>query len=111
MSEEQFQFFENTHARRMAFSKIAKVPPCRMVSTHPRVGDLVVVRLNPWAVGVLVVTAGADHRLLHSPYQTVQDALDHARLMAASSLVDVWHRTSSTTFELIASYRGDAGSP
>jgi hypothetical protein len=81
-----------------------------MVSARPRAGDLLVVRLNPHAAGVLVVTAG-DHHHLHSPYNTVQEALHRAREMAAASSVDVWLRTSPATCELIASYRRDAGSP
>jgi hypothetical protein len=33
----------------------------------------------------------------------VREALHYARQMAATSLVDVWHRKSPTTFELIPS--------
>jgi len=75
-----------------------------MHSSPPRIGDLLVVRLNPDAAGILTVTGGDDHRL-HSPYNTVEEALHHARHMAAKSLVDVWYRRSPTTHELIASYR------
>jgi hypothetical protein len=77
-----------------------------MDSSRPRVDDLLVVRLSPDAAGILIVADGDNHRL-HSPYNTVQEALHHARQMAAMSLVDVWHRTSPTTFDLIASYRQD----
>jgi hypothetical protein len=77
-----------------------------MVSPRPRVGDLVVVSINPYAAGILVVAMGADE-LLHSPYGTVEEAIYSARQMAATSSVDVWHRRSPTTFELIASYRQD----
>jgi len=80
-----------------------------MVSPRPRVGDLVVVRINPNAAAILIVAMGADE-LLHSPYDTVEKAIYSARQMAATSSVDVWHRTSATTFELIASYRRDIGS-
>src|SRR6516164_6093255 len=72
----------------------------------PRAGDLLVVRLSPDAAGILTVAAGDDHRL-HSPYNTVEEALHHARQMAATLSVDVWHRTSPKTFDLIASYRSD----
>jgi len=75
-----------------------------MDSSRPRVGDLLVVRLSPDAAGILVATGGDDHRL-HAPYNTVEEALHQARQMAATSLVDVWHRRSPTTYELIASYR------
>jgi hypothetical protein len=75
-----------------------------MDSSRPRVGDLLVVRLSPDAAGILIVTGGDDHRL-HSPYNTVEEALHHARQMAAMSSVDVWHRRSPATCELIASYR------
>jgi hypothetical protein len=75
-----------------------------MVSEQPRVGDLVVARFNPQSVGIFVVAGQADHRL-HAPFDTVGEALQHARQMAATSSVDVWHRTAATRFELIASYR------
>ena len=80
-----------------------------MVSARPRAGDLLVVRLNPDSAGILIVTADTVHRF-HSPHDTVQDAIQHAREMATTSSVDVWHRTSPATFNLIASYRRDAGS-
>jgi hypothetical protein len=77
-----------------------------MDSSRPRFGDLLVVRLSPDAAGILVVTGGDDYRL-HLPYNTLEEALHHARLMAAKSSVDVWLRKSPTTYELIASYRRD----
>lgn len=104
MSGEQFQFSKTHHAMRMAFPHREGFWGSIMDSSHPRIGDLLVVRLSPDAAGILVVTGGDDHRL-HSPYNTVEEALDHARQMAATSLVDVWHRRSPTTFDLIASYR------
>jgi len=106
MSEEQFQFFENTSRDADGIFQIAKVSPPAMVSPRPRVGDLVVVRINPCAVGIRRVTAG-DDQFLHSPYDTVQEAVYRARQMAMSSSVDLWLRTSATTFDLIASYRWD----
>jgi len=77
-----------------------------MDSSRPRVGDLLVARPNSYEVGILIVTAGADH-LLHSSYDTVQEAVYRARQMAVASSVDLWLRTSATTFELIASHRWD----
>ena len=78
-----------------------------MDSSRPRPGDLLVAPLSPHAAGILIVTAGDEHRL-HSPYDTVEKAIYSARQMAATSSVDVWHRISATTFELIASYRRDS---
>jgi hypothetical protein len=88
---------------------IAKAVGSIMDSSCPRVGDLLVVRLSADAAGILIVTAGAGHRL-HSPCNTEEEAVHRAEQMAATLLVDVWRRTSPTTFELIVSYRRDAGS-
>jgi len=75
-----------------------------MGSPRPHPGDLLVVRLSHFAAGILIVIAGDDHRLF-SPYTSVQEALHHARQMAAASSVDVWLRIAPATFDLIASYR------
>src|SRR5262245_42842748 len=76
-----------------------------MSSDRPGIGDVVVARLSPESVAILIVVGGAEGHRLHAPCQSVPEALVRARQIAATASVDVWHRTSATGLERIASYR------
>jgi hypothetical protein len=75
-----------------------------MFSDRPRVGDLLVARLGHESAAILIAKGGDEYQL-HAPSNSIHEALDRARHIAATSSVDVWHRTSPTHFERIASYR------
>ncbi len=79
-----------------------------MMSDAPRAGDVVVARVNRGAVALLIVTESPDH-CLYAPCDTMWQALQRAREVAAMSAVDVWRHTAEQTFERIASYREDHG--
>jgi hypothetical protein len=74
------------------------------VPDAPLAGDVIVARVNGRSVGLLIVTESANH-CLYAPCDTMWQALQRAREVAAMSSVDVWHHTPENTFERIASYR------
>jgi hypothetical protein len=76
-----------------------------IVSDRPVTGDYVVARLNERAFGLLVVVDAANYRF-HSPHNSELEALERARQVAAPPMVDIWRRTSDTTFERVVSNRG-----
>ena len=78
-----------------------------MASNAPRAGDVVVARMNRRSVGLIIVTESASH-CLYAPCDTMWEALQRAREVAAMSSVDVWHHTSKHRFERIAAYRTDS---
>jgi hypothetical protein len=78
-----------------------------MASKAPRAGDVVVARVNRRSVGLIIMTESASH-CLFAPCDSMWEALQRAREVAAMSSVDVWHHTSENSFERIASYRTDS---
>jgi hypothetical protein len=78
-----------------------------IASNAPRAGDVVVARVNRRSVGLIIMTESATH-CLYAPCDTMWEALQRAREVAALSSVDVWHHASDNRFERIASYRIDS---
>jgi len=72
----------------------------------PRAGDVIVARVHHGSVGLLIVTESPNH-CLFAPCDTMWEALQRARQVAAISSVDVWHHTSENSLELVVSYRSD----
>jgi hypothetical protein len=76
-----------------------------LFSDRPKIGDVVVARLTPESVAILIVVGDDDEHRLHTPCQSIVEALGRARQIAKTSSVDVWHRTSATILQRVASYR------